>query len=150
MRKPRSSHRCSGCNLFRSKDSFDRKGWCGHPEAPVVEVVRLDDHCDDWEAYELPAKERRRLPWEYCECGCHGWDLSLGGVYFHLYWDLGDKWFLSREHGISSTRKIYKSAPEAEAVVIEALRKAADARQDERAAIDSVLAKFTDQGDACA
>lgn len=80
-----------------------------------------------------------RLPWEYCECGCKGWNLDVGGVYFHLHWDLKDKWYLSREHGISSTRKVYKSAPEAEDVVKEALREALYARTSERADIKLIL-----------
>jgi hypothetical protein len=27
-------------------------------------------------------KKRKALPWKYCECGCHGNELELGGVYF--------------------------------------------------------------------
>lgn len=31
--------------------------------------------------------EKKRLPWVYCECGCHGHEISIGGLYF---WSLTD------------------------------------------------------------
>ena len=139
---------CGTCKHLKANEKRNPVGkyQCVHPDAPPDDMPALDDCCDDWEAYATPKQERLTLPWEYCECGCKGWNLNVGGVYFHLHWDLKGKWYLSREHGISNTRKVYKSAPEAEAVVKTALAEALYDRNAERAEINLVLQESNDRG----
>jgi hypothetical protein len=141
MRAERQSNKnCGSCGYCGLADDPKLvRGKCSHPEAPEDETVALSDYCADWKGYEMPKEQRKRLPWEYCECGCKGWNLDIGGVYFHLYWDLKDTWLLSDKHGVSMNRKKYNSAPEAEAVVKEALAEALCDRNSERAAIKLVL-----------
>lgn len=139
MRAQKSSHQCSGCTYLRYNKPSDSECWCGHPGAPKGEVVRSEDHCDDWEAWQVPENEKLTLPWEYCECGCKSSELRIGGVYFHLHWDLKDGWYLSDSHGINGNRKRYGSAPEAEAVVKKALRDALDKQDEQQTAIKAVL-----------
>jgi len=47
-------------------------------------------------------KEHKRLSWEYCECGCKGYDVWLGALYYWLFWDLHEKkklFYLHTGHG---------------------------------------------------
>ena len=66
------------------------------------------------------------LPWEYCECGCHGWSLDIGGNYFWLHWDLASRWTLRSGHGFLGGREVgvYKTVQGAEGTVRRALKKA--------------------------
>jgi hypothetical protein len=67
-----------------------------------------------------------KLPWKYCECGCHGWDLSIGGLYFWLFWNLKDEWTLRTGHGHVGGAEVgvYKSDRGAEQAVRRRLKKA--------------------------
>jgi hypothetical protein len=123
----------------RADGQEKRESKCRHPEAPEDDDIRLDDYCEDWEPYEVPEQQRKKLPWAYCECGCKGWDLNLGGIYFWLFWDLKDSWYLSRQHGRLGKLQRFKSAPEAEVVVIEALREGLTKRSEEQLAIKNIL-----------
>jgi hypothetical protein len=44
------------------------------------------------------------LPWEYCECGCKGYTLSLGSQHFSVYWDRKDGYYLGWGHSSLSTQ----------------------------------------------
>lgn len=33
-------------------------------------------------------KKSTRIQWEYCECGCHGYELRLGPAYYWMFCDL--------------------------------------------------------------
>ena len=44
----------------------------------------------------------KKLDWKYCECGCHGHEVSVGSVDLWLYNDLKGKFYLHRGHGHSS------------------------------------------------
>jgi hypothetical protein len=68
-----------------------------------------------------------KLPWKYCECGCHGWDLNIGGNYFWLHWNTKDKWTLCKDgHGFTLGTEVgvYKTDRGAEGAVRRALKKA--------------------------
>jgi hypothetical protein len=97
------------------------------------------DHCADFKAWQMPAEEKKTLPWKYCECGCKGWELDIGGMYFWMYWDLGKRWYLGAEHGMLGAQGPYKSAPEVEAIVIKELREALPQRELEHRAIAELL-----------
>jgi len=43
------------------------------------------------EAEELKAQEKYRVPWEYCECGCHCLEVRFAGVCMSLFTYLNDK-----------------------------------------------------------
>lgn len=67
-----------------------------------------------------------KLPWKYCECGCHGWDLNIAGCYFWLHWDLKSKWTLRTGHGFCGGAEVgvYKTERGAEGAVRRRLKKA--------------------------
>jgi hypothetical protein len=129
---------CGNCGHARVMEGSSGQYRCAHPEAPEKETISLHDCCDDWKPYSVPQKQKMKLPWEYCECGCKGWNLDVGGVYFWMYWDLHEHWYVSKQHGFHQA-KVYESAPAAEAVVRDALGEALYARTAERAAIKLVL-----------
>ncbi|MDP2933822.1 MAG: hypothetical protein Q8N81_06890, partial [bacterium] len=41
-------------------------------------------------AMKRPEKKSTRIQWEYCECGCHGYELQLGHAYYWMFNDLGE------------------------------------------------------------
>ncbi len=76
---------------------------------PILEVTQYETSdgtlCSTREEaadYEAKAQQKLRdqgfLPWEYCECGCHGFSISLMG---NVYWctTRGDQWVLYEGHG---------------------------------------------------
>lgn len=67
----------------------------------------------------MPTKKKKKqkkksLDWEYCECGCHGHELEIGGQYFWLFDDLEGSFYLRNGHkygGISlGTFKSFEAA----------------------------------------
>jgi hypothetical protein len=39
------------------------------------------------------------IPWKYCECGCKGSSVTIGGLYFTYFDDLhGGLWFSTQHH----------------------------------------------------
>jgi hypothetical protein len=52
-------------------------------------------------------KRPKGLDFEYCECGCHGFEASAGAVHFWIYWDLDEHFTgfkLHQGHGWTSPR----------------------------------------------
>lgn len=50
-------------------------------------------------------KKAAGLPWEYCECGCKGYAVTVGGYHLWMYNDLGERcnsYQLHRGHGLTS------------------------------------------------
>jgi hypothetical protein len=37
----------------------------------------------------------RRIPWKYCECGCHSFDVTVGGAYFSYFSNLRGHYYFS-------------------------------------------------------
>jgi hypothetical protein len=67
-----------------------------------------------------------KIPWKYCECGCHGHEATVGGMYFTTYQSLrkGGKLFLAvGQHHAHLTGKPYNSHQEVDAVIQELLVK---------------------------
>jgi hypothetical protein len=145
QRATKHSYACHGCGYYGYKEPGDREGWCKHPKAPKGEVVRPTDHCDDFKAWKMPAEEKKTLPWVYCECGCKGWELSLGGRYFWMYWDLGKKWYLSRQHGMLYANGPYASAPAVERLVLDELRRTLSKLEQDKDIISMALAMHPDE-----
>jgi hypothetical protein len=145
VRAPKLNHHCNGCKYYGYNDPGAARGWCKHPDAPEGEVVRHDDHCDDFKAWQMPAEEKKALPWVYCECGCKGWDLSVGGMYFWMFWDLGNGWYVGRQHGRAFANHKFRSAPDAETFVLAELSKALPKLRQDQKLIAEVLAKHPQQ-----
>ena len=61
--------------------------------------------------------------WEYCECGCHGHSLEMGGLSFWLYNDLKGNYYLDYNHKHGERIGVYKSWEEADKKVREILKK---------------------------
>lgn len=94
------------------------------------------------------ADKVNEITWEYCECGCHGYELRLGTVYFWMLNDLGNgqpdrkpAFHLFKSHQGLMGGKIgtYKSFDEADAV---ARRLAKPVLEKDLAAIQRALASF--------
>jgi hypothetical protein len=99
------------------------------------------DHCADFKAWQVPVEEKKTLPWKYCECGCKGWELDVGGMYFWMHWDLDKRWSLGTQHGLLYTKNIFSSAPDAEAFVLAELAKTLPQLQQDHQTITELLAK---------
>lgn len=68
----------------------------------------------------MPA--RSRIPWKYCECGCHSSEVTIGGAYFSYYDDLhGGLWLSTRHHPWLTGEKV-KSYAEINRKVRQALK----------------------------
>lgn len=37
-----------------------------------------------------------KIPWRYCECGCHSYTCTILDIPFRLFWDLETKWYLNQ------------------------------------------------------
>ena len=85
----------------------------------------------------MTTKKKYRLPWEYCECGCHGHELNILGEYFwsrmdgveltpdgkHWNWsNPGRKFTLSRQHGFYGPQKQFSSDEDLDKEVISILK----------------------------
>lgn len=147
QRAPKGSHHCHGCGYYGYNHPGDREGWCKHPQAPKDEIVYPTDHCADFKAWEMPADERKTLPWEYCECGCKGWELKLGGTYFWMHWDLDKRWSLGTQHGMLYTKHVFKSTPEAESFVLTELATKLPKLQQDHQVITELLARHPQRQD---
>lgn len=44
-------------------------------------------------------RKRGTLPWEYCECGCHGHEVRIGTLYYWMFNDLRGGFHLYTSHG---------------------------------------------------
>jgi hypothetical protein len=64
------------------------------------------------------AKSRLRLPWKYCECGCHGHAFGAGGFHF---WKDGERMAVDQHGNIWA--KEYPSSQAADDRVIAVLRR---------------------------
>ena len=49
-------------------------------------------------------KSKKSLPWEYCECGCHGHTVSIGSLDYWMFDDLHGKYYLHKGHGLTDKR----------------------------------------------
>lgn len=59
----------------------------------------------------------KTLSFNYCECGCKGYEASAGKLHFWIYWDLGTKFYLNEGHGSLGRRLgVYGSMEEAKKV----------------------------------
>lgn len=47
---------------------------------------------------------KKKLKFEYCECGCHGHELSVAGQYFWVLNDLKGNLYIHSGHGRISPR----------------------------------------------
>lgn len=60
----------------------------------------------------------KRLNWEYCECGCKGYEISFGTVHYWLFWDIrgNNKYHLRKGHGfvMSDPIGVYESFDDAD------------------------------------
>lgn len=66
----------------------------------------------------------RPIPWKYCECGCHSFDVTIGGAYFSYLDTLrGDYYFSVGQHHPSINGKKIGSVQEINAAVREVLKK---------------------------
>ena len=64
------------------------------------------------------------LKWKYCECGCHGHDLSVAGLDFWMFNDLEGNYSVHSGHGWMSPKiGTLKSFKAADAFVCARLRK---------------------------
>jgi len=60
------------------------------------------------------------LDFNYCECGCKGYEASAGHLHFWIYWDLAESYHLHRGHGWASPKiKTCSSMEEAVALATE-------------------------------
>lgn len=54
------------------------------------------------------------LNFNYCECGCHGYEASVGNLHLWIFWDLKESYHLHRGHGwVSPKIKTCSSMEEA-------------------------------------
>lgn len=68
-------------------------------------------------------KSKRKLPWEYCECGCKGYSVSVGSRHFSVYWDLADNYyFCEGHHARIFHTKVFKSFEAADAHAVEIVK----------------------------
>jgi len=96
-------------------ETSDGKLFDAEPEAR-----KHQEEVDEWE------KNRSFLPWEYCECGCHGHELQIGDRWFwttsaDCKWSkTGRRHFLGEGHGYASSKRIgeYDSDREADEALI--------------------------------
>ncbi len=44
------------------------------------------------------------MKFEYCECGCKGYEANAGQLYFWIYWDLKKSYHLHEGHGWTSPK----------------------------------------------
>lgn len=73
----------------------------------------------------------KKLDFEYCECGCHGFELSVAGQYFWVNDDLKGNYDVHSGHGWISHRLIrLKSWDEVRAYVRGKLEDAAKELKD--------------------
>lgn len=65
-----------------------------------------------------------QIPWKYCECGCHGSETTVGGVYFSYYLNLttDECWLSVGDHMAHVTGKKYKNHEEMNAKILEVLK----------------------------
>jgi hypothetical protein len=43
------------------------------------------------------------LSFDYCECGCKGYEASAGSEHFWIFWDLKSTFTLNKGHGWTGT-----------------------------------------------
>lgn len=56
----------------------------------------------------------KTLDFNYCECGCKGYEASAGKLHFWIYWDLGTNFYLNEGHGSLGNRLgVFKTMEEA-------------------------------------
>jgi len=68
-------------------------------------------------------KTQKRLNWKYCECGCKGYELTIGGRFFWSFYDLKGGWYLTEGHGGYGTDLgKFKSWEKADEKLLEILR----------------------------
>lgn len=64
------------------------------------------------------------LPWKYCECGCHSFDLTIGGAYFSYLDTLqGHFMFSAGQHHPGLYGKRVETRAEIDKAVRDVLRK---------------------------
>lgn len=70
---------------------------------------------------------KKKLNFEYCECGCHGFELSVAGQYFWVFDDLKGSFHVHSGHS-SCTKRLgsFKSWNAVHSYVRKQLKKAAD------------------------
>lgn len=91
-------------------------------------------------------KSKRSIDWEYCECGCHGFTVSIGDEYFWAYVHLPSEKIsvYSNTHGPYGTRiGTFDSFEEADAAVVDKIKSSGTMEQleNELRKVKAILGK---------
>jgi hypothetical protein len=99
------------------RDLFDPSDTVIPDALPVTREGEVD-------VVHVPLTLEPAIPWEYCECGCHGHEARIGSLYYWLYNDLKGTFHLNTAHRGSSNTEIgrYASIEAANVVVGEHVR----------------------------
>jgi hypothetical protein len=66
--------------------------------------------------------ETKRLDWNYCECGCKGYFLTIAGIYYWCWWNLGKKWILNEGHSNGAYIGTFRSGEAVDKKIVAMLR----------------------------
>ena len=68
------------------------------------------------------AIKAKRIPWEYCECGCKSFTADVGGLHFSYYDDLHGGYWYAQSHNARFFGTRYDSVRKVNAQVRKALK----------------------------